>query len=219
MIVSPSILSSDFSKLGEEIERLDKSLAEYIHIDVMDGMFVKNITIGPSVISSIRKFSKKVFDVHLMIESPIRYIEDFIKAGSDIITFHIDSCKDDEEVLKTIELIKKHGVKCGITLKPSSDYKRYEPFLKLVDLALVMSVEPGFGGQSFMNSSLEVIKYLDDYRKVNSCNYLINVDGGINFDTSKLVRDAGVDIVVAGSYIYKNDFNDKIKELSELWKH
>ena len=154
-ILSPSILSADFKKLGEELETIDKAGAEYVHVDVMDGLFVKSISFGMPVIKSARSATDKVFDVHLMIEEPIRYIEDFVKAGADIITVHVEACKD---VVATLEKIKECGVKAAITLNPPTPVSAIEPYLDKVDMVLVMSVNPGFGGQKFIPESLDKVK-------------------------------------------------------------
>ena len=197
-ILSPSILSADFKKLGEELETIDKAGAEYVHVDVMDGLFVKSISFGMPVIKSARSATDKVFDVHLMIEEPIRYIEDFVKAGADIITVHVEACKD---VVATLEKIKECGVKAAITLNPPTPVSAIEPYLDKVDMVLVMSVEPGFGGQSFNPSALDKITELKEIR--NDRRYLIEVDGGINENTANLCRGAGADVLVAGSYVFK----------------
>ena len=161
-ILSPSILSADFKKLGEELETIDKAGAEYVHVDVMDGLFVKSISFGMPVIKSARSATDKVFDVHLMIEEPIRYIEDFVKAGADIITVHVEACKD---VVATLEKIKECGVKAAITLNPPTPVSAIEPYLDKVDMVLVMSVNPGFGGQKFIPESLDKVKEIRSLRK------------------------------------------------------
>lgn len=196
-IVAPSILSANFAYLLQEVQEVESYGATYLHIDVMDGHFVPNITLGPTVYKYLKPHVKMVFDVHLMISNPNKYIKDFVLAGADIITFHYEAVSD---VLETLNLIKSFNVKAGISIKPNTDISALEPFLKDLDLVLVMSVEPGFGGQEFMDSALEKIKYLKKYK--TKYNYLIEVDGGINAQTGQQCISSGADILVAGSYIF-----------------
>ena len=197
--VAPSILSANFNNLIEEIKSVDN--AKYLHIDVMDGKFVPNITIGPLVIKHFKdEIKNMVMDVHLMIADPDKYAIDFKNAGADIITFHYEAVKFAD---KTIELIRNLGVKVGISIKPLTDINVLDDLLDKVDLVLIMSVEPGFGGQEFIDSALDKIRYLKEARAKHGYKYLIEVDGGINKDTAKKCVDAGVDILVAGSYIFK----------------
>ena len=206
--IAPSILSADFSKLGKEISDLDKTNCDYIHIDVMDGHFVPNLTIGPDVIKSIRHFTKKKFDVHLMIDPVKKYIPEFANAGSDIITIHQEI---NEDVMDTICLIKKLNKKVGISIKPKTSAKLLEKYLDHIDLILVMTVEPGFGGQSFMHNQLQkisTVKKMIGNRKVE-----LEVDGGINLDTGREAINAGANVLVSGSTIfnskkYKNIIDD-----------
>lgn len=194
-IVSPSLLSADFAYLNDELKKVSDSSAEWIHLDIMDGVFVPNLSFGMPVIASIRKVSSLFFDVHLMIEDPIKYVEEFSKAGADAITFHYESKSD---VQKTIDKIHSLGKKAGLSIKPNTPAEEIIPFLKDLDLVLVMSVEPGFGGQSFMDSCLPKIRLLRE----KAPNIHISVDGGINAQTAKLCREAGADVLVAGSYFF-----------------
>ena len=212
MLVSPSILSCDFNKLLEEIKSIEN--ADMIHCDIMDGHFVPNITFGAPVLKNLRKHTKLLFDCHLMISNPLKYAIDFKNIGADFITFHLES---DDDPLEVIEEIKRLGVKVGISIKPKTSVTSLLPYLDKVDMVLVMSVEPGFGGQKFMDSALGKIKYLKEYKEKNNLNYLIEVDGGINHDTALLVRDAGCEVVVAGTYVFKStDINKTIEELKRL---
>lgn len=212
-LIAPSILSADFSKLGEEIALVESLGADYLHFDVMDGHFVPNISFGVPVLKSISKIHNMVNDVHIMISDPIDYIEKFVDAGADIITFHYEACKDDYEVKEVIDLIKFYGVKVGMSIKPKTPVEVVEPFLEDLDLLLVMSVEPGFGGQSFIPSALDKISILRKVIDAKGYNCLIEVDGGINNETALLCKEAGVDILVAGSYLFGKE---DIKERMEL---
>ena len=209
--IAPSILSSDFSKLGEEIELLDKGGADYIHIDVMDGAFVPNITLGAPIVKAIRNRTDKVFDVHLMVESPSRYIDDFVDAGADIITIHYEA---EKHIDRAIEYIKSKGVKAGVVLNPGTPTIMIKDLIKKLDMVLIMSVNPGFGGQSFIEYSLDKVREVDEMRKKYNKDLIIEIDGGVGVNNIKKVREAGVDVAVAGSAVYKN--GEVLKNISEL---
>ena len=212
-ILSPSILSADFTKLGEEIETIDNAGAEYIHVDVMDGMFVPSISYGMPVIKSIRKSTGKVFDVHLMISEPIRYIADFAASGADMITVHVEACSD---VVATIEKIREYKLKVGITLNPDTPVSAIKPYLNRVDMVLIMSVNPGFGGQKFITSSVDKIKEVKRLRDELNLSYNIEVDGGINIDNLATVLEAGANVIVAGSAIFRGDAAENVKKFKSI---
>ncbi len=202
VLIAPSILSADFSELGLEIARVTEAGADWIHVDVMDGNFVPNLTLGMPVIKSIKPKCQIPLDVHLMIEKPERYIEDFVNAGADYLTIHVESC---DQVEMTLKKIKAFGCKPGITLRPKTDLTLIKPFIGMVDLVLVMTVEPGFGGQSFMQEQLEKVRILKKWRDQKLGNYLIEVDGGINSKTAALCTETGADVLVAGQAVFKGE--------------
>lgn len=197
--IAPSILSADFSKLGAEIKEVEQGGADYIHVDVMDGHFVPNITIGPLVVEAIKPITTLPLDVHLMIENPDDYIQEFVKAGATIITVHQEACL---HLHRTIESIKEYGIKAGVVINPATPVSLIEEVLPIVDMVLVMTVNPGFGGQSFIPQTLHKIEQLSDLRKKSNLSFEIEVDGGINVDTAKLCVAAGADVLVAGSAIF-----------------
>ena len=201
IIVAPSILSADFANLERDIIKIEKAGADWVHVDVMDGRFVPNITIGAPVVKSIRKTTKMPFDVHLMIVEPIKYIEDFAKAGSDYITIHAEACEDTLE--ETIDLIKSFGIKAGVSVKPKTPVEVLKKIIHKLDLVLIMTVEPGFGGQTFIMDCLPKISEVRELIEQENLKHIfIEVDGGINAETAKLATAAGANALVAGNYVY-----------------
>ena len=211
--IAPSILSANFSKLADEIKDVEKAGADYIHIDVMDGHFVPNITMGPLVVEAIRPITKLPLDVHLMIENPDQFIESFVKAGADYITVHVEACK---HLHRTIQYIRSFGVKAGVVLNPATPVEMIKHVLKDIDMVLLMTVNPGFGGQSFIKSVLPKIKQVKELIDQEGLNIEIEVDGGINPETAKLCTDAGANVLVAGSAIYNHE--DRKKAINEIRK-
>ena len=211
--ISPSILSADFSKLGSEIQDLEKAKADLIHIDVMDGHFVPNITIGPEVISKLRKYTSLPFDVHLMISPVDNFIKDFAEAGADIITIHPEATND---LVNSIKKIKSYNKKAGISLNPETSVEKVLNVLNLIDLVLIMSVNPGFGGQKFIKETLEKVKILKKEIDSKNLKTQIEIDGGINFENAKIAKEAGVNIIVSGTTIFKENGGDLKKNIQLL---
>src|SRR5690606_15571784 len=207
--IAPSILSADFAKLGEEIKEVEAHGADYIHVDVMDGHFVPNITIGPLIVEAIRPVTSLPLDVHLMVENPDEFIPEFAKTGADILTVHQEACV---HLDRTIQLIKDNDVKAGVVINPATPAELLKPILPNVDLVLVMTVNPGFGGQKFIEGAVEKIRQLRTWREEMSLSYEIEVDGGVNVETIKLCTDAGADVLVAGSAIFDKSDRKRSEE-------
>lgn len=212
-IVAPSVLSLDFREMKTQLKRVEVAGALWLHYDVMDGIFVDNISFGPSIMNTIDKVSDLLLDVHLMIERPEKYFDAFIENGADSITFHAECFAQVEEGVNAVKALKKKGIKAGITLRPQTPLSAIVPYLKYVDLVLVMSVEPGFGGQPFIPEMFDRIAELAKIRSLNKYGYLISVDGGINGETGPKAHKAGADVLVAGSYVFKDDIEKAVASL------
>lgn len=210
-IISPSILSADFNILGQQLQEIERSGAKYLHIDVMDGMFVPSISFGMPVIASIRKNSDLFFDVHLMIVEPLRYIEEFAKAGADLITFHLEAAQG--HVDETIDKIRSFGCKVGISIKPKTPVSELEPYMEKVDMILIMTVEPGFGGQKYIDASTEKIRRTRQLLEEKGLSLDIEVDGGIYADNVSVVKEAGANVIVAGSAVFIGDITENVRKL------
>lgn len=213
MIVAPSILSLDYSQMEKQVKELNESNAKWLHFDVMDGHFVPNLTFGPDILKAYRKMTSLLLDVHIMVDDPVFFANVFMDAGAEVITFHIEALDNIEECIQLAQHIRSRGVKAGISIKPKTDLVLIKELLAEIDLVLVMSVEPGFGGQSFIPESLERIQTLKKWINEKNLNVLIEVDGGINQETGKLCKDAGADVLVAGSYVFKNDIKEAVDSL------
>ena len=215
LILSPSILSADFANLGQDVARAAQAGAEYIPIDVMDGQFVPNISFGMPVIQAIRPVTDKVFDVHLMIDEPVRFIKEFVDAGADMITVHAEACK---HLHRTIQVIKSYGIKAGVVLNPATSLSAIEEILPEVDMVLLMSVNPGFGGQKYIETTTDKVRRLRQMISDRNLNVDIEVDGGVTLDNVEMLIEAGANIFVAGSAVYKGSVEDNVKGFLEVFK-
>lgn len=219
MIIAPSVLSLDYAKFNESIDILNKN-TKWLHFDVMDGHFVDNLSFGPDILKAFRRNSELFMDVHLMVNEPDKFVDTFIKAGADNITFHIEALNGDLNLaFNLIEKIKSKYVRTGVSIKPQTSIESIEEILKDVDIVLLMSVEPGFGGQELISSVYEKIKFLKKYREINDLHFLIEVDGGVNDSNAKELSEAGADVLVAGSFVFKDDIKlaiDKLKHISNI---
>lgn len=215
MIVAPSILSMDFTQTLKQLQEVESSKAKWLHVDIMDGHFVPNLSFGPDITKQIRKHSKLFMDVHIMVEDAEHYSDVFVEAGANLLTFHLEACKDAESVHRIISKIHHQGCKVGLSIRPQTPVEAVFPYLNEIDLVLIMSVNPGYGGQSFMEESVDRIQRLRKEIDAHQHSVLIEVDGGINAETGLKVAQAGADVLVAGSYVFKNDI---ARAVESLWK-
>ena len=215
MIVAPSILSMDFTQTLKQLQEVESSKAKWLHVDIMDGHFVPNLSFGPDITKQIRKHSKLFMDVHIMVEDADHYSDVFVEAGANLLTFHLEACKDAESVHRIISKIHHQGCKVGLSIRPQTPVEAVFPYLNVIDLVLIMSVNPGYGGQSFMEESVDRIQRLRKEIDAHQHSVLIEVDGGINAETGLKVAQAGADVLVAGSYVFKNDI---VSAVESLWK-
>jgi ribulose-phosphate 3-epimerase len=215
MIVAPSILSMDFTQTLKQLKEIESSHAKWLHVDIMDGHFVPNLSFGPDITKQIRRHSKLFMDVHIMVEDAEHYSDVFVEAGANLLTFHLEACKDAETVHRIISKIHHQGCQVGLSIRPQTPVEAVFPYLNVIDLVLIMSVNPGYGGQSFMEESIERIRSLRKEIDANKYSVLIEVDGGINAETGHKVAQAGADVLVAGSYVFKNDI---VSAVESLWK-
>ena len=215
MIVAPSILSMDFTQTLKQLQEVESSKAKWLHVDIMDGHFVPNLSFGPDITKQIRKHSKLFMDVHIMVEDADHYSDVFVEAGANLLTFHLEACKDAESVHRIISKIHHQGCKVGLSIRPQTPVESVFPYLNVIDLVLIMSVNPGYGGQSFMEESVDRIQRLRKEIDAHQHSVLIEVDGGINAETGLKVAQAGADVLVAGSYVFKNDI---VSAVESLWK-
>ena len=215
MIVAPSILSMDFTQTLKQLQEVESSKAKWLHVDIMDGHFVPNLSFGPDITKQIRRHSKLFMDVHIMVEDAEHYSDVFVEAGANLLTFHLEACKDAESVHRIISKIHHQGCKVGLSIRPQTPVEAVFPYLNVIDLVLIMSVNPGYGGQSFMEESVDRIQRLRKEIDTHQHSVLIEVDGGINAETGLKVAQAGADVLVAGSYVFKNDI---VSAVESLWK-